>query len=51
METCNSGGFLQRKGEFYHRNAIFLLLTPENEFLQKFLTINAHNNEVFTIKH
>ena len=31
--------FLQRKGDFNYRNAIFLLLPPENEFLQKFWTI------------
>ena len=29
----------------------FLLLPLESEFLQKFWTINAHNNEEFTIKH
>ena len=30
------GDFLQRKGDFYHRNAIFLILPPVNEFLQMF---------------
>ena len=29
----------------------FLLLPPENEFLQIFWTINAHNNEEFTMKY
>ena len=29
----------------------FLTLPPENEFLQTFWTINARNNEEFTIKH
>ena len=45
------GVFYKEKVNFITGMPLFLLLTPENEFLQKFLTINAHNNEVFTIKH
>ena len=45
------GVFCKEKVNFITGMPFFLLLTPENEFLQKFLTINAHNNEVFTIKH
>ena len=44
------GDFLQRNGDYNYRNAIFSTFPPENEFLQKFCTINAHNNEEFTIK-
>ena len=29
----------------------YFFLLPENDFLQKFWTTNAHNNEEFTIKH
>ena len=50
MKTCNSAEFFAKKVNFYYRNAIFLLLLPESEFLQTFGTINAHNNEEFTIK-
>ena len=45
-------------GEVYKEKVIFitgmpffLVLPPENEFLQTFWTINTHNNEEFTIKH
>ena len=52
METCNSGGNFAKKADFYYRNFIFSTFTPsENKFLQKFWTINAHNNEEIIIKH
>ena len=36
---------------FIIRMPVFLLLSLENEFLEEFSTINADNNEEFTIKH
>ena len=36
---------------FITRMPVFLLLPLENEFLEAFSTINAHNNEEFRIKH
>ena len=52
METCNSGFFFCKvKMIFITGMQYFIPLTPESEFLGKVLTINAHNNEEFTIKH
>ena len=39
------GDLLQKKVIFITGMPFFLLLHPENEFLQMFWTINAHNNE------
>ena len=36
---------------FITRMPVFLLLPLENEFLEAFSSINAHNNEEFRIKH
>ena len=41
---------MQRKGDFYYRNAIFLLLLPENEFLQKLWITNSHSNLELSIE-
>ena len=43
--------FWKEKLIFISEMPFFLLLPPENESLQLFWTINAHNNEQFTIKH
>ena len=43
--------FFKEKVIFITGMLFFLLLPPENEFLQKFWTMNAHNNEEFTFKH
>ena len=52
METCNFGGFFEKKSWFLLTGMpVFLLLPPENEILQNFWIINADNNEEFTIKH
>ena len=45
------GDLLQKKVIFITGMPFFLLLHPESEFLLKFWTINAHNNEECTIKH
>ena len=45
------GVSFQKKLIFITGMLFFLLLPPENEFLQKFGIINGHNNEEFTIKH
>ena len=44
-------GDLLQKCDFFTVMPFFLLLAPDNEFLQKFWTINAHYNEEFTMKH
>ena len=51
METCNSGEFFAKKVVFITGMPFFLLLPPENVFIQKFWTINGHKNEEFTTKH
>ena len=43
--------FLLKKVIFITGMLFFLLLPPSNEFLQKFWTINALNNEKFKTKH
>ena len=45
------GVFYKEKVIFITGISFFLLLPSGNKFLQTFVTINAHNNEVFTIKH
>ena len=45
------GDLLRKKVIFITGMPFFLLLHPESEFLLKFWTINAHNNEECTIKH
>ena len=46
------GDFFRKENVYFIPvNAIFLLLPPENQFLQTFRTITAHNNKEFTMKH
>ena len=45
------GNFLQRKCDFYYKNAIFSILTPWKWIFTSFEPLNAQNNEEFTMQH